>query len=384
MNHRERALAALNHQEPDRVPIDLGSTRNTGILEAPYRALADALGLGRLEGEPASFGLTQVLGLATPGEAVLQRLDVDFRGLYLGKADRSTEQVLPDGTHRDELGVIRQRPPGSHYYDVVRSPLDGEVTLGEIARWPWPDPTDPGHVRDLRQRALHLRETTGCALVLHLQDIVVHSSQYMRGFERWYMDVLLAPDLLGALMDALLEVRMEVTRRALREVGDLIDVVSCSDDIADQRGPLMSLAHYRALIKPRHRRYFDLIRAHTPAKILFHSCGAVGALIPDLIDLGINFINPVQVSAEGMDTARLKHDYGDRIGFWGGIDTTRVLPFGTPAQVREEVRRRIHDLARGGGYVLSAVHNIQPDVPPQNILAMFDTAGELGRYPLAG
>lgn len=375
MNHRERALAALNHHEPDRVPLDLGSTRNTGILEAPYRALVEYLGLN-LAAAPAGFGMTRVLGLATPDEAVLQRLDTDFRGIYLGKPDNSTERMLSDGRHQDALGVIRQQPPGSHYFDVVHSPFDRDITVSDIVTWPWPDPTDPGITRGLREKALRIRETTDCALVLHLQNIIVHDSQYMRGFERWYMDLALAPDLIGALMDALLDLVMEMTRRALAEVGDLIDVVSCSDDIGDQRGPIMSPRMYRRIIKPRHKRYFDLLRSGTDAKVLYHSCGSVVSLIPDFIDMGIDFINPVQVTAAGMDTANLKREYGDQLGFWGAVDTMRVLPYGTPDDVRAEVRRRICDLGPGGGYVLTAVHNIQPDVPPENIVAMYEAARE--------
>ena len=378
MNHRERALAALNHQEPDRVPLDLGSTRNTGILEAPYRALVEYLGLDVADTQ-ASFGMNKVLGLAKPDEAVLQRLGTDFRGFYLGKPDVTREKMLPDGHHQDALGVIRQKPPGSHYYDVVHSPFDREITIGDIVNWPWPDPTDPGITRGLRAKAQHIRETTDCALILHLQNIIVHDSQYMRGFERWYMDLALAPDLIGALMDAILGVVMEMTRRALAEVGDLIDVVSCSDDIGDQRGPIMSPRMYRRIIKPRHKRYFDLLRSGTDAKILYHSCGAVSTLIPDFLDMGIDFINPVQVSAAGMDTATLKREYGDQLGFWGAVDTMHVLPHGTPEDVRAEVLQRIRDLAPGGGYVLTAVHNIQPDVPPENVVAMYDTAREFNR-----
>ncbi|MBN1581718.1 MAG: hypothetical protein JXA89_13520 [Anaerolineae bacterium] len=374
MNHRERVLAALDHRQPDRVPVDLGATRNTGILNEPYQALVAYLGLQEVCKPADSFGPSKVLGVATLDEAVLRRLDIDFRGITLGKPERSRQGMRPDGTHQDELGVIRQKPPGSLYFDVIHSPFDREITINDVARWPWPDPTDPGYVRGLREQALHVRETTDCALVLHLQDIIVHSSQYMRGFERWYMDLLLAPELIGAVMDAILDLRLEVTRRALLQVGDLIDVVSCSDDVADKRGPQMSLDLYRKLIVPRHRRYFDLIHSHTGAKVLYHSCGAVGSMIPDFIDLGIDFLNPVQVSADEMDTAWLKRQYGERIGFWGAVDTTRALPFGTPDAVKTEVERRIRDLGPGGGYVLSAVHNIQPDVPPQNVVAMFEAA----------
>ncbi|MBN1641364.1 MAG: hypothetical protein JXA09_09015, partial [Anaerolineae bacterium] len=199
MNHRERALAALRHEVPDRVPVDLGSTRNSGILQAPYDALAAYLGMGdapKQAGAPPTgaggHGIGKVLGLATPDEALLARLDVDFRGVFLGKADSSAETLLPDAPdgsamHRDEFGVVRRCPPGGHYFDVAQAPLDGEITVADIARHPWPDPTDPGLIRGLRERALRLRETTDCAVVLHLTDIFVHTTQYLRGFESWYM-----------------------------------------------------------------------------------------------------------------------------------------------------------------------------------------------------
>jgi uroporphyrinogen decarboxylase len=389
MNHRERALAALHHEEPDRVPVDLGSTRNTGILQAPYGALVAHLGMqtndqsdskNSLDADtPSGHGMSKMLGLATPDEAVLRRLGVDFRGVFLGKADASTETVLPpaaDGSlmHRDEFGVVRRCPPGGHYFDVTTSPLAGDITISDIARHTWPDPTDPGYVRGLRERALRIRETTDCALVLHTSDIFVHTSQYLRGFERWYMDLALAPDLIGALMDAILEIRLEILNRALDLVGDLVDIVSTADDVADQRGPAMSLDMYRRIIKPRHARYLRTIRDRTDAMLFFHSCGSVVDLLPDFVDMGIQVLNPVQVSARGMDTVTLKRDWGDKLAFCGAIDTLRVMPFGTPDDVRAEVRRRIRDLGEGGGYVVTAVHNIQPDVPPENIVAMYEAA----------
>jgi uroporphyrinogen decarboxylase len=382
MNHRQRVQATLNHQEPDRVPVDLGSTRNTGILVEAYQALVQYLNPKSSPGGQDDFGQSKIARVVNPSEEFLQRLDVDFRGLFLGSPNRPLEKMLPDGSHQDELGVIRQRPPGSYYYDVAYSPLNREMTVADLQKLTWPDPTDPGYTRGLRERALSLRQSTDYALVLHLQDIIIHPSQYLRGFERWYMDFLLEPELIKSLLDILLEIRTVLAVAALKEVGDLIDVVSSSDDIADQRGPMISPKMYRQFIKPRHLHYFEALRAHTSAKILYHSCGSVVSLIPDFIDMGVDFINPVQVSAANMDTAHLKKEYGDRIGFWGAIDTMRVLPTCTPDEVRSEVRQRIHDLAPGGGYVLAAVHNIQPNVPPQNILAMFEAAHQYGRYPL--
>jgi uroporphyrinogen decarboxylase len=226
-------------------------------------------------------------------------------------------------------------------------------------------------------------ENTDCALALHLQDIIIHPSQYLLGFEKWYLSFMMEPDLISALMDILLEIRLEVTVRALKEVGDLIDVVSCSDDICDMRGPMVSPEMYAQFVKPRHQKYFETMRSLTDAKILYHSCGSVIKLIPHFIDMGIQFINPVQVSADGMDTDFLKRKYGKNIGFWGAIDTMQVLPFGKPEDVRREVKRVVHDLGPGGGYILSAVHNIQPNVSAENIIAMYEAAREYGTYPIA-
>jgi uroporphyrinogen decarboxylase len=382
MTSRERVLKALHHEEPDRVPLDLGATRNSGILAPTYRALTEFLALDDAN-EPELHGHAKLLGLTPPSEAVLQRLAIDFRGITLGKADHSKEALLPDGTYRDELGVIRRQPTGMPYWELTVSPFAGEVTVHDVINWDWPDPTDPGHIRGLREKALAVREQTEYALVLHLQDIIVHPTQFLLGFEKWYLSFYLDPALINTLMDIMLELRTEVTRRALAEVGDLIDVVSCSDDVGDARGSILSPEMYGQFIKPRHRRYFETVRSLTPATILYHSCGAVADLIPSFIDMGIDFINPVQVSAAGMDPQRLKEEYGDKIGFWGGIDTTRVLPFGTPETVIEEVKARLRDLAGNGGYVLAAVHNLQPDVPAENIVAMYDAAREYGRYPIS-
>ena len=385
MNHRERARAALHHEVPDRVPVDLGSTRNTGILQVSYDALVRHLGAappaeaaGARTG-PGGHGIGKVLGLASPEEAILRRLGVDFRGVFLGKADVSAEALLPDAPdgsamHVDEFGVVRRCPPGGHYFDLARSPLGGEIAVADIARYPWPDPTDPGLTRGLRERAQRLRETTDYAVVLHLTDIFVHTTQYLRGFEQWYMDLALAPDLIGALMDAVLEIRLEVARRALEAVGDLVDVVSTADDVADQRGPQMSLPMYRKLIKPRHARYLRQVREMTGAVLLYHSCGSVVDLLPDFVDMGIQALNPIQVTARGMAPAALKAQWGEHLAFWGGVDTMHVMPHGTPDDVRAEVETRIREMGEGGGYVVAAVHNIQPDVPPANIVAMVEAA----------
>lgn len=376
MNPRERLQRALNHQEPDRVPMDLGATRNSGITMPAYRRLVESLGLA-LETQPlGTTGNSRVLGVAAIDERVLERLGVDVRGVFLGPPDNWADIELPDNAFQDQWGVVWKRPPTSLYFDPVRFPLAGEISLHDVVRYPWPDVAgDAGYTRGLRDRALGLRENTEYGIVLHLQDICVHYGQWLRGYEDWYTDFHLNPGVLTAIMDAVLERRMAVAESAIAAVGDIVDVISCSDDVADQRGPMVSPDSYRKFIKPRHRRFFDMVHSRSDAKVLFHSDGSLPKLLPDFIEIGIDFINPVQVSAAGMDdTARLKREFGRDIGFWGAIDNVRVLPYGTPDDVRAEVQRRIRDLGPGGGYVLGAVHNIQPDVPPENIVALFDSA----------
>jgi uroporphyrinogen decarboxylase len=384
MIHRERVLAALSHREPDRVPLDLGATRNSSIIVDAYQRLVKWLGLtDEVEVDVLQqLGAARGLRLAQVDEQILRRLDVDLRAVFLGPPDNWQDIELDERTYQDQWGVVRCRPPTSYYYDIIHWPLAGDITPSDIVRWPWPDPEDPGLVRGLRERAQKLRETTDYAVVLHLGNIFIHQSQYMRGFEDWYMDFAANPSLICMLMDAILETRLVITRRALEKVGDLIDVVSFSDDIADQRGPMISPAMFRRYLKPRFARYFDLVHSLTSAKVLFHSCGAVRKLLPDFIDLGIDCVNPVQVSAADMDTTRLKREFGDKLVFWGGIDTQHVLPQGSVEDVRDEVRHRIRDLAPRGGYILCAVHNIQPDVPPENVWAMYEAALETGQYPI--
>jgi uroporphyrinogen decarboxylase len=374
MTHRERVLAALNHQEPDRVPIDLGATRNTGINRYAYRQLLDYLEIDAEVKPLQDFGGARFLGLARVDERVLERFGVDLRGIFTGEAESGHDRELPDGGYVDEFGVTRVPVEGAPYFDWVASPMADELSMDTIRALALPDPEDPGYIRGLRDEALRIRQDTDCALVLHLDHIIVHATQYVRGFENWFLDLALQPDLLCALMDKILDYRLVVAERAIKEVADLVDVVSTSDDVADQRGPIVSPDMYRRYIKPRHKRFFDVIHSSTSAKLLFHSCGSVYKLLPDFIEIGVDFINPVQVSCKDMDTARLKREFGADLGFWGAIDSMQVLPGGTPDDVRTEVERRIGDLGPGGGYVLAAVHNIQHDVPVENIVAMFDAA----------
>jgi uroporphyrinogen decarboxylase len=252
-----------------------------------------------------------------------------------------------------------------------------EPTLEDLERIPWPDPTDPSRYEGLRDRAEELHEGTDYAVILNLSHGPVHQGQYLRGYVAWLEDLLLRPIFAQALIDRIVEIWVEIAERALQEAGDYFDLVMYADDIATQNAVLLQSELYRRMLKPRHKAMADAVKRYSKP-IMFHSCGSVYALIPDLIETGIDVLNPVQVSAANMDTERLKREFGRELTFWGGIDTHRVLPAGTPAEVRQEVKRRIDDLHHDGGYVLCAVHNIQPDIPPENIVAMYEAALEYG------
>jgi uroporphyrinogen decarboxylase len=364
MTHRERLLTALEHQEPDRVPMDLGSTRDSSIVTGAYDRLKTHFGV-----EGPTTLLSRMMQVAAVDEAVLEALDIDARGVF--PAGPPDEELGPD-RYRDEWGVERVRPPGALYYDQKTSPLAGDITLHDLARYPWPDPTDAIRTAGLAEQVRRLRETTDCALVLNLPSAFVHVSQYLRGFEDWFVDVAADRRLLGALFDAVLEVNLAVCKAILDEVGDTVDVLMGSDDLGLQNGLMVPPEAYRDLIKPRHRKYFDLMHELSSAKVFFHTCGSVIDILDDLVEMGVEVLNPVQVSAAGMEPATLKRRWGARLAFWGAVDTQHLLPHGSEKDVRQAVAACVRAMGRGGGYVLGAVHNIQPDVPLENILALYD------------
>jgi uroporphyrinogen decarboxylase len=374
MTHRERVLAALNHRQPDRVPLDLGATRSTSIVVQAYERLNRHLG----STEPPRI-FSKWLNIAHPSQAMLQRFDIDIRSVGQGPPDNWQDIVFPDGAYQDEWGVVRSRPAGCLYYDLTKSPFAGEVGVANLDRHPWPDPHDPGRCRGLKEEARRLRQETDYAIALNMPGGVVTQAQFLRGFEDWFADLIADPTFYHALLERITDLWIEMAKDELDAAGDCADFCFFGDDVAFQDGPMMSMELYRTMVKPYHARVFSYIKSRSSAKILYHSCGSVAHLIPDLIELGVDALNPIQVSAKGMDTETLKREFGKDICFWGAIDTQRVLPFGSPADVAAEAKRRIEDLGLGGGYVLCAVHNIQADVSPENICAMYDTARQPGQ-----
>jgi len=382
MSSRERIRATLDHREPDRIPFDLGGSRMTGIHVRAYAGLRDALGLPPVEIRVGD--LTQQL--AEVDTDVIDLLGCDVR--VIGPRQASgyrREMVEADGyvSFRDEWGAGRRMPlDGGMYFDTFGSPLGGEVDAAAIDAFPWPDPADPARYAGLAATARRIVDEEGRAVLIgSICGGLSEGLFKMRGFEDGYMDLAAEPDRARQVMEKILEIKLAYWDRALAELGDAVDVIGEADDLGGQDRTLFAPATYRALVKPLQRELFSFIHSRTSARVFFHSCGAVRDLIPDLIEIGVDILNPVQVSAAGMDSAELKREFGRDIVFWGGgVDTQRVLGGGTPDGVRVEVRRRIADLRAGGGFVFAAVHNVQPNVPPENLVAMWETWREEAAY----
>jgi uroporphyrinogen decarboxylase len=292
----------------------------------------------------------------------------------------SVGQPKGDGTFVDGYGIVRALPDERGHWYVVHTPLAGEISRHDVAAAgkTWPDPADPVYTEGVAERARHLHHQTDYAVILNLPLGVIHLAQWLRGFDHWLMDLVLDPDFSVYFLDTLLERWLEITRRLLAAVGNNVDILFYGEDVAFHNGPMVSPRTYETIIRPYLRRVFETLHNWSDAKILYHNCGSVTWQIPDMIEWGLDALNPVQVTSHDMgDTASLKKRFGDKIAFWGAIDTGQVLPRGTPEDVRREVRRRVSDLSEGGGYVLATVHNIQPDVPPENICAIWQAADAL-------
>ncbi len=380
MTARERVLLSLNHQEPDRIPIDLGATIVSSIVKNAYLELKQHLGLPVEEIRMLDY----VQQLPYLDETLLKRFEVDFRLVQLPAATSSGVEIFEEGDYFafiDRWGSKLHMPKhGGLYFDWVDFPIK-EPTLAALDQYRWPSPDPEAVNAELGRQAKALYENTDFALVgsAVIGGGIFEQPARVMGLQNFLMALVNEPTFADRLMGTITDIYIESCNRYLDAVGPYIQVFTFWDDLAGQNGWMINPGLYRRLIKPKQKRLVEAIKKKTQARLFYHSCGATRDLIPDLIDIGFDILNPVQVSARGMDTRQLKADFGKDIVFWGGgVDTQHVLPFGKPGEVVEEVKRRIDDLAPGGGFVFAAVHNIQAFVPPENIVAAFDTAREYG------
>ncbi len=380
MSHRMRLQAALDHCEPDRVPLDFGTGGNTSPVPEVYEKLCPLFRVEyRLDPVP------HMMRLAKVDERILRELDIDTRPIYMHPIQKGMRPCSEPGYFFDEWGVKWKEfdSGGVIYREVAESPLEN-ATIADLDAYPWwPDPYDPERYRGLSEYARQMYSQSDYALIgCPAFNSVWERAYLLCGFARMLEGLAVDLDFAHAIFRKITDIILASLKQYLEQVGPYIQVVKIGDDLGGQDNCLISPLTYRQTIKPYHQEIFSFIKKNSPARAFLHTCGSVYKLLPELIDAGVDILNPVQVSAKGMDTARLKAEFGDRLVFWGAIDTQHVLPHGSVEEVQIEVQRRIADLAPGGGYVVAPVHNVQADVPAENVIAMYQTARRAGRYPL--
>ncbi len=411
MTSRERVLAAVEHRQPDRTPIDLGAMRSTGMMALAYARLREHLGMA--EGEVFVYDVVQ--GLAQPEDAILDRFGIDVVDLgraFLTEPHERSPFALTDGTPatvpawftpesdghggyvvRDDAGrQIGTMPSSQPYITQTYHPLGdgiteaalsdlpdhmGRVTWGGLATAPWHLPSSPRDLERIGERAEAFRASTDRAIMVACGCNLLEWGQFLRGFGLFLEDLAADPRGAHRLLDRLMEIHVETLERVMPVLGPHVDIIQMGDDLGTQAGPQISPSMYRTFFKTRHQAIYRRAKELSGAKIFLHSCGGIAPLLPDLIEAGVEIINPVQTSAAGMDPGTLKREFGADLCFWGGgVDTQSLLRIGTPDEVRAQVRERRRILGEGGGFVFCQIHNVLPGVPPANVVAMLDAARE--------
>lgn len=381
LSSRERVLSVLNHEVPDRVPVVLGASNATGISVSTYRKLKQLLAV---ESEEKYLYDWPELGAAAVDEVILERLHSDVRGVH----DREPAQVREQNRKRvlgspyfNSWGVGSVEGDPGTWFPAIH-PLAETHAIEAIDSYPWPDMNDPTRVANVKADAQKLADENKYAiLATPWLAFPLERAFAMQRMDRFMLNLGRYPDFARALLTKIAELCKTLMDNFLREIGDNIDMIKIGDDLGMQNSLLMSPKMYREIVKPIHADYIAFIKERTKARLFFHTDGDVFPLIPDFIEMGVDILNPIQTSAGKMSNlTELKKQFGRNIVFCGAIDTNRILPFGTPDEVRAEVKRIIEILGQDGGYMLASVHTILSDVPPENVLAMADAAVEFGSY----
>ena len=404
MNSRERVLCTMNHQEPDYVPVDFAGHRSSGISGMAYARLRKHLGLPQKT--VRIFDIVQLLAIVDDDVLDLFGADTIELSRVFSQDDESWQDwVLPDGTPcqipawvqpeqqgdewilRSRSGrVIARLPQTSPYFDQVYFPLeDGRIPGSDLpdvlaeCLWAIPNtPPGPGarseaETRQLVDQVRDFRQNTDRAILGLFGGSMLERGNQMFGHANYYTMLAASPEKVHAFLGVLTEYYLAQLEQFLESFGPFIDIIAFADDLGMQTGPQISPKMFREIFKPYHQRLWRRAKELADVKVMLHSCGSIRAFLPDLIDAGIEAVNPVQISARDMDAIALKHEFGDQIVFWGGgCDTQQILPHGTPEEIESHVTQQLNTFAPGGGYVFQQVHNIQADVPPENIVAMYD------------
>ena len=385
MNSRERITAALNHREADRVPFDLAGTTWTGITKTAYFNLIKHL--GKSESAPQWSDVIQQIVI--PSEDILNELNVDTRGTFpLTSHNWDLYSKLKDVgdyfEYFDEWGFTHHFPKNGYWFSLVKHPMENVdfETEGLIENYKWPDAGNKERFLGMRKKAVQFINQDKIVITKGLCAGLFEMHQRVRGMENAMLDPFLFPVNSDKLVGKLADLKIEFWDALLDEIGDVVDIAGEGDDYGTQQSQLISPEQFREYYKPHFECVLSFIKRKSPnVKIMFHSCGNVRPIIPDLIELGVEILNPVHITATGMEPVQLKKDFGNDIVFWGGgVDTQKVLPSGTLNDVIDDVKRNIDALAPGGGFVFSTVHNIQAEVPSQNIVAMIGALNKFGKY----
>jgi uroporphyrinogen decarboxylase len=374
MTSRERFRTTLNHREPDRVPIEVASDLHNGIHAVAYKNLLDYLG-----DEDQIVYYDQMQHLAVCKEGIKERLHADTRYIFANAPESYQLNIQEDESWLDEWGVRRKN--FGLYDENVEAPLR-DLTWDKVKSYRIPDAKDASRYRGLRERARELYETTDYALVAGSPASLFFLSSELVGFQEFMEKLATEPKLIETLVDKVLEFQIEFFRRYLEEIHEFIEMAWMGDDWGTQLGPIMSPKQFREIFVRRYKVFIDSIRKRFDTKIAIHACGSVYYALKDFIEAGIGVVHPLQGDAAEMDPVRLKNEFGKDLVLYSNISNQGVLPNGTAEDVKREVLHKLKILAPGGGYIISGGHNIQADVPPENILALFDTAFVYGKYPI--
>lgn len=410
MNARERVLASINHRQPDRVPVDLGATPSSGISAIGYNNLKKYLKLG---GHTRVYDVVQQL--AQPEDFILDRFKIDV--IDVGRSFNTEDQdwrgmTLSDGSQAEypawfsperqangcwhayrNKTLIAKMPVGATFFDQTYFPyLDGYpsnfdnlpqamdmVLWSALVHSPWDNAGAPDFWEKLREKCLNLRQNSDRALMIVCGCNLFEWGTFLRRIDNFLMDLVLEPVEVEKLLDALMESHLVTLEKVCRTVGDVVDILRFGDDLGTDQGPFMAPEIYRKLFKPRHKILCDYVKKHGKMHTFLHTCGSIYKLIPDLIEAGYDIINPVQTNSRDMEPERLKQEFGKDLTFWGGgADTRNILNRAKPEEVKAHVKKRLEIFSKDGGFVFNTVHNILPDVPPENVLAMFEAIEEFG------
>ncbi len=381
MNSRERMLKTISHQEPDRVPLDLGGGKSCMFTRGFYVKLLDYLGL-----QEDIIINNKVSQLVQPSEKVMTYLGCDARSVntVFRKSASSNARDWEDGGSLfmiDDWGTTYRMPKEQGlYYDMVDFPLAQAEDEADDARYAFPEPAkvDPECVPEA---AAYRDQGYYVVMPKHFGNGFLQTGPKVYGFENWLMMLVSEPDRARCFLDQLLEKKFAYWTDVLDRYGDSIDVVSESDDLGTQGGPWLPPEVFKDLILPYHKALIRFIKSRSKVKFLLHSCGSVSSMLPQLVEAGVDILNPVQISATGMDPYFLKREFGRDLTFWGGgIDTQYMLPLGKPDEIRDHIKRNIDAFAPGGGFIFATVHNIQSDVPVENFMTMWEAFKENSRY----